>query len=77
MNNFPPGGYVADAMSRLPSPTPDTRRQTVEVDAGPAWGKYRITFEVKRNPRAGMGRHWFWAMESGERISGPIRIGSS
>ncbi len=68
MNQFPPGGYVADAMSRLPTPGPEIQPQTVEVDAGPAWGRYQITFEAKRNPRGGMGRHWFWAMASGERI---------
>ena len=67
MNQFPPGHYIATAMNRLPPPGPDLPPQTVEIDAGPRWGRYRVTFAVKRNPRQGM-RDWFWVMDTGTRL---------
>lgn len=71
MNEYPPGGYIADAIQSLPPAGLDSPPQTVKIDAGPHWGSFRVTFEAKRNPRGGMGRHWFWAMASGERIAEP------
>ena len=67
MNEYPPGGYIGEAINGLPSPGSDVGAQTVEVNAGPLWGCYRIVFVAHRNPRRGM-LHWYWAMESGERL---------
>ena len=38
MNQYPPGGYIGDAMNGLPAPGPDIGPQTVEVNAGPLSG---------------------------------------
>jgi len=67
MNQFPPGNYLSKAMQSLPAAGPDSQPQTVEIDARPGWGLYRVTFIAKQNPRQGM-RSWFWTMESGERL---------
>ncbi len=67
MNQYPPGFYVSQAMKELPSPGPDSALRTVEIDARPGWGLYRITFIAVQNPRRGM-RHWFWTMHAGVRI---------
>lgn len=67
VNQFPPGDYIGAAMNKLPAARPDLAPQTVEIDAGPLWGRYRVTFVVKRNPRQGM-RSWYWTMETGERL---------
>jgi hypothetical protein len=32
------------------------------------WGRYRITFVAKRNPRQGMRNFWFWTMQSGAKL---------
>jgi len=71
MNAYPPGGYLADAMQTLPPAAPDVPPQTVEVDAGGHWGRFRITFVCKRNPRRGMTK-WFWAIDSGVCIEPPM-----
>jgi hypothetical protein len=67
LNQYPPGRFVAAAMNTLPVPGPGSELQTVEIDAGKLWGRYRVTFVAKLNPRHGM-RTWFWTMESGERL---------
>lgn len=67
MNSYPPGGYIANAINSLPKPGADSQPITVALDAGPLWGKYRITFQAVRNPRQGMTT-WFWTMQAGERI---------
>lgn len=71
MNEYPPGGYIADAIQTLPPAGPDVPPQAVEIDAGAHWGRFWVTFEAKRNTRGGMGRHWFWAMASGNRMTEP------
>ena len=53
MNEFPPGYFISDAMKGLPAAGPDVPPQTVEIDARPGWGRYRVTFVAKRNPRHG------------------------
>jgi hypothetical protein len=68
MNEYPPGSYIADAMSRLPAPGPDAPPQTVEIDARPNWGRYRVTFVARRNPQEELPHYWFWAMQSGKRL---------
>jgi hypothetical protein len=70
MNEFPPGSFIAKAMKTLPPAGPDVAPQTVEIDARPGWGLYRVTFIARRNPRQGM-RNWFWVMDTGERIPPP------
>jgi hypothetical protein len=67
MNQYPPGNYISDAMQTLPPAAPELPLQTVEIDAGPLWGRYRVTFRAKANPRRGM-RSWFWVMNTGERL---------
>ncbi len=46
---------------------PNLSPQTVEIDARPGWGLYRVTFKVQRNPRRGM-LSWFWTLDTGEHI---------
>jgi hypothetical protein len=70
MNEFPPGSFISMAIKTLPPAGPDLPPQTVEIDARPGWGLYRVTFVVSQNPRQGM-RSWFWVMDKGERISVP------
>lgn len=70
MNEFPPGYFIAMAMNKLPAASPEMPAQTVEIDAGPMLGRYRVTFVVQRNPRPGM-RSWFWVMETGVRLPLP------
>ena len=70
MNEFPPGYFIATAMNKLPAAGPEMPARTVEIDAGPMWGWYRVTFVVQRNPRQGM-RSWFWVMETGVRLPLP------
>lgn len=67
MNEFPPGEFVSLAMRGLPQAGPDATPQTVEIDAGKLWGRYRITFVASMNPRRGM-RRWFWVMSEGKRL---------
>ncbi len=67
MNQYPPGHFIAAAMKTLPPAGPDLPAQTVEIDAKPLWGLYRVTFVSRQNPRQGM-RSWFWTMETGERL---------
>jgi len=67
MNEFPPGNYISKAMKGLPEAGPDVPPQTLEIDARPGWGLYRVTFIAMRNPRQGM-RSWFWTLETGERL---------
>lgn len=67
MDQYPPGEYVSRAQQTLPAADPDQPLRTVDIDCGPLWGAFRITFIAKRNPREGM-RNWFWAMHKGERI---------
>ena len=52
-------------------PGPDSELQTAEIDAGKLWGRYRVTFVAKLNPRRGM-RTWIWATESGECLDGNL-----
>jgi len=67
IDQYPPGDHVSRAQRSLPAAGPDQPLRTVEIDCGPLWGAYRITFKAKQNPRQGM-RNWFWTMERGERI---------
>ena len=67
MNQFPPGDFIGKAMKGLPPAGPGLPPQTVEIDARPRWGLYRVTFVAMQNPRQGM-RSWFWVMGTGERI---------
>jgi len=67
MNQYPPGDHVSRAQRTLRAAGPDQSLRTVEIDCGPLWGAYRITFIAKQNPRKGM-RNWFWSMHRGERI---------
>ena len=67
MDQYPPGEYVSRALQTLPAAGPDQPLKTVDIDCGPLWGAFRITFIAKRNPRQGM-RNWFWMMHKGERI---------
>jgi len=67
MNQYPPGDHVSRAQRTLPAAGPDQSLRTVEIDCGPLWGAYRITFIAKQNPRQGM-RNWFWSLHRGERI---------
>ncbi len=72
MNKFPPGHFIAsaieDAMKTLPPAGPDLPPQTVEIDARPGWGLYRVTFIVMQNPRQGM-RSWFWVMRQATALT--------
>ncbi len=70
MNEFPPGYFINDAMKGLPAAGPDVPPQTVEIDACPGWGRYRVTFKVVQDPRRGM-RTWFWTPDVGERLDRP------
>lgn len=67
MEQYPPGFFISKAIRTLPAAEPDLPPQTVEIDARPGWGVYRVTFVVRQNPRQGM-RHWFWVMDKGERL---------
>ncbi len=62
VNEFPPGYFISDAMKGLPAAGPDVPPQTVEIDARPGWGRYRVSFKVVQNPRRGM-RTWFWTLD--------------
>jgi len=70
VNEFPPGYFISDAMKGLPAAGPDVPPQTVEIDARPGWGRYRVTFKVMQNPRRGM-RTWFWTLDTGELLDRP------
>ncbi len=71
MNQYPPGDYIGTTMGKLPPPGPDLPPQTVVIDAGRLWGRYRVVFIARRNPRQRMGDLCFWALSSGERIKLP------
>ena len=68
MNQFPPGNYIAGAMKTLPAAGPGLPPQLVVIDAGPMWGRYRVTFKATSDPGQGMRGPWIWTMESGERL---------
>ena len=72
MNQYPPGDFIGVAIKTLPAPGPDVPLQTLDIDAGPLWGRYRVVFAAKRNPRRGM-RSWFWAGQSGKQIAPPTQ----
>ena len=44
MNQYPPGDFIGVAIKTLPAPSPDVPLQTVEINAGSLWGRYRVTF---------------------------------
>ena len=66
-DQYPPTNHLAAAIKKLPKPGPGVQPQTVEIDAGPGFGVYSVTFVVRQNP----GRRtqaWFWGVENGEKI---------
>ena len=69
-NRFPPGEFISHALDHLPAPGPGAPPQTVDIDGGHLWGRFRVTFVVRRNPRAGIAS-WYWAMERGEQTGLP------
>lgn len=58
MNEYPPGYFISMAIRTLPAAAPDLPPHTVEIDARPGRGTYRVTFVPRQNPRQGM-RSWF------------------
>jgi len=51
VNEFPPGDFIARAIATLPAAGPDLPPQTVEIDARPGWGLYRVAFIFRRKGR--------------------------
>jgi hypothetical protein len=70
MNEYPPTKHLAAAIKTLPRASANVRPQTVEIDAGPVNGRYRVTFVVRQNPGRGTPT-WFWGVESGIRLDQP------
>lgn len=68
MNEYPPGNYISDAMRALPAPGPLLHSRTVEIDARPTWGRYRVTFVVRRESDEEKRQYWFWTIQSGRRL---------
>ena len=68
IDRFPPTNCLAAAIRRLPHPDADVRPQEVDIDAGPIFGRYRVTFVVRENSEHSPPS-WFWGVESSERIA--------
>ena len=66
-DQFPTTDHLSAAIRKLPRPGPDVSPQTVEIDAGPIQGRFRVTFVPRKNPEH-RAAPWFWGIESGERI---------
>lgn len=71
-NRFPKDQYpttrdLAAAIKKLPDPNANVSPQTVEIVAGPATHRYRVTFVARQNPALSTPT-WFWGVESSERI---------
>lgn len=71
-NRYPPDQYpptrdLADAIRRLPKPGPDVLPQQVQIDAGPAFGRFNVTFVPRQNPALNVPT-WFWGVGRSERI---------
>ena len=68
IGRYPPSNALAAAIKHLPRPEPSLAPQTVDIDAGPILGRYKVTFVVRPNhehePPA-----WFWGVGSSERIA--------
>lgn len=65
-HRYPPINCLAAAIKRLPPAGPDVPTQIVDINAGPAFGRYSVTFVVRRNLQHAPPR-WFWGVESSER----------
>jgi hypothetical protein len=64
----PPSNYIAAAIRNLPRAGPDVGPQIVEIDAGPAGGRFLVEFVVRKNPHRQVPA-WFWGVESSERLA--------
>jgi hypothetical protein len=73
---YPPTDQLAAAIKNLPRASPAIPPQTVDIDAGPAYGRFRVTFVVRQNPGRGTPT-WFWGVESSERTTPPASGGTS
>jgi hypothetical protein len=58
--DLPPVEYLVKAREELPPPGPGVPEKLVQVDAGPRWGHFRLTFVVRQYSS---GR-WVWELGS-------------
>lgn len=68
VDRFPPTNCLAAAIKHLPHPGADVAPQQVEIDAGPIFGRYRVTFVPRENTELSRPT-WFWGVECSERIA--------
>ena len=68
IDRFPPTNSLAAAIKRLPHAGPGLSPQTVEIDAGPILGRYRVTFVVRENAELSPPS-WFWGVQESEKIA--------
>jgi hypothetical protein len=67
-DQYPPTNHLAAAIRSLPTPGQDVLPQKLEIDAGPAFGRFIVTFVARQNP-ALASPTWFWGVASSERIA--------
>jgi hypothetical protein len=74
IDRYPPTNALAAAIKHLPQPGPDVPPQAIEIDAGPGFGRYTVTFVVRLNGDRELPIG-YWGVLSSERVA-PMKSSS-